>query len=75
MKNLRLVFNIVWFSWIRAAKTKDMNKSIDTPTRLFITVVEPSGSGKTELIFKLLTGRTFYTKFERVSFFTKIFNL
>ena len=45
-----------------------MNKIIDTPTRLFMAVVAPSGSGKTELIFKLLTGRTFYPKFERLFF-------
>ena len=52
-----------------------MNKIIDTSTRLFMAVVGPSGSGKPELIFKLMTGRSFFPKFERVFFFTKIFNL
>ena len=36
-----------------------------------MAVVGPSGSGKRELIFKLLTGRLFYPKFERVLFFYK----
>ena len=40
-------------------------------TRLFIAVVGPSRSGKIELIFKLLTERTFYPKFGRVLFFYK----
>ena len=70
-RNVSLVFNIVWFSWVRATKPKDMNKITDTSTRLFMAVVGPSGSGKTELIFKLLTGRSFYPKFERVLFFYK----
>ena len=48
-----------------------MNKIIDTSTRLFMAVVGTSGSGKTELISKLLIGRTFYPKFGRVLFFYK----
>ena len=48
-----------------------MNKIFDTSTRLFMTVVGLSGSGKTELIFKLLKGETFYSKFSRVIYFYK----
>ena len=45
-----------------------MNKIIDTSTRLFLAVVGPSVSGKTELIFNFLKGRTFYLKFGKVFF-------
>ena len=48
-----------------------MNENIDTSTRLFMVVVGPSESGRTELIFKLLTERIFYPEFERVLFFYK----
>ena len=48
-----------------------MNKIIDTSTRLFMAVVGLSGLGKTELIFKLLKGETFYSKFSRVIYFYK----
>ena len=40
-----------------------MNKIVDTSTRVFMAVVGPSGSGKIELIFKLLKGKTFYPSF------------
>ena len=45
-----------------------MNKCIDTSIRLFMAVVRPSGSGKTELIFQFLNARNFYLKFRRVLF-------
>ena len=53
----------VWFS-IRATKPRDMNKIIDTSTRLFMAVVGPSGSAKTKIYFKLLKGRTFLPNLE-----------
>ena len=40
-----------------------MNKVIDTSTRSFMVIVRPSGSGKTELILKLLMRNTFHPKF------------
>ena len=48
-----------------------MNKFFDTLTRLFMAILEPSASGKTELIFKLLKGRTFYPKVGKVYIFYK----
>ena len=48
-----------------------MNKVIDTSTRLFLAIVGPLGSGKTELIFKLLKGKTFYPKYRRAIHFYK----
>ena len=48
-----------------------MNKVIDTSTRLFLATVGPSGSGTTELIFKLLKGKIFYPKFQRGIYFYK----
>ena len=35
---------------------------------VFMAVVGPSGCGKTELIFKLLSGNTFYRKFNKIIF-------
>ena len=46
-----------------------MNKIVDTSTRVFMAVVGPSESGKTELIFKLLKRKTFYPRFKRAIFF------
>ena len=48
-----------------------MNKVIDTSTRLFLAIVGPSDSGKTELIFKLMKRKTFYNKFQRAIYFYK----
>ena len=45
-----------------------MNKIISTQDRVFMAVVEPSGCGKTELIFKMLSGNTFYSKFNHIIF-------
>ena len=45
-----------------------MNKIISTQDRVFMAVVGPSGCGKTELIFKMLSGNTFYPKFHHVIF-------
>ena len=36
-----------------------------------MTIVGPSGSGKTELFFNILTGNTFYPKFETVLYLYK----
>ena len=33
-----------------------------------MAVVGPSGCGKTELIFKMLSGNTFYPKFNNIKF-------
>ena len=45
-----------------------MNKIIPTQDRVFMAVVGPSGCGKTELIFKMLSGNTFYPKFNNIIF-------
>ena len=45
-----------------------MNKTISTQDRVFMAVVGPSGCGKTELIFKMLSGNTFYPKFKHIIF-------
>ena len=37
--------------------------------RVFMAVVGPSESGKTELVFKFLEGKTFYPRFKRAIFF------
>ena len=46
-----------------------MNKIISTQDRVFMAVVGPTGCGKTELIFKMLSGNTFYPKFNHIIFF------
>ena len=58
---------------VLSTKAKDINKIIDTSTRLFVTVVGPSGTGKTEFRFKVMKGRTFYPKIGSVFFFYKCF--
>ena len=45
-----------------------MNIIISTQDRVFLAVVGPSGCGKTELIFKMLSGNTFYPKFNHIIF-------
>ena len=62
------------FSWIRTAKPKAMNTVILTHGRIFLSAVGPSGSGKIEIIFKMLRGSTFYTKVDYFTF-TKNNNL
>ena len=44
-----------------------MNKTIPTSDRIFMAVVGPSGC-KTNLIFRIITGKTFYPKFKNVIF-------
>ena len=50
-----------------------MNKIINTETRVFMALVGPSGSGKSQLIHKMLIGGTFYPKFEKTYFFYQEF--
>ena len=45
-----------------------MNKIISTQDRVFMAIVGPSGCGKTELSFKMLSGNTFYPKFNQIIF-------
>ena len=45
-----------------------MNKIISTQDRVFMAVVGPSGCGKTELTLKMLSGNTFYPKFNQITF-------
>ena len=48
-----------------------MTKLIDTLTRFFMAIVGPSGSEKTELIFKILMGNTSYPKLGTVLYLYK----
>ena len=48
-----------------------MNKVNDTSTRVFMAIVGPSGSGKNELIFKLLTENSFYPKIGNILYLYK----
>ena len=57
-----LDINIVKFSWRQITKSKTMNKIISMQDRVFMASVAPSGCGKTELIFKMLSGNTFLPK-------------
>ena len=52
-----------------------MNKVIDTSTRLFLAIVGPLGSGKTELIFKLLKEKHFIPNFKEPYTVTRRFSL
>ena len=43
-----------------------MKKIISTKERFFISLVEPSGSGKSHLIFEWLKIDTFQPKFDKI---------
>ena len=45
-----------------------MNKIIFTTDRVFMALVGPSGTEKTQLIIKMLQGHTFYPKVNPVCF-------
>jgi hypothetical protein len=49
--------------------TKTMNKVISTDGRICMCVAGPSESGKTRLIFDMLTSGTFYKPFDKVYYF------
>ena len=51
-----------------------MNKIISTQDRVFMAVVGPLGCGKTELIFKMLIGNTFYQNLTTLFFYTEKYN-
>ena len=42
-----------------------MNKVILTCDRIFMSIVGPKGSGKTEPMFYMLQGNSFYPRFEK----------
>ena len=50
-----------------------MNKVILTNDRIFMAVVGPSDSGKTDLIFSMLQSSSFYPKFPKIYYFYKEF--
>ena len=50
-----------------------MNKVNLTLDRVFMSIVGPSGYGKTELLFRMLKGSTFYPRFEKIYYFYKEF--
>ena len=52
-----------------------MNKIIFATERVFMSVVGPTGSGKTRLIFSMLTSKTFYPRFEKINCFYGDFQL
>ena len=50
-----------------------MNKIIPTDERCFISLVGPSGSGKSQLIYELLKNGTFQPPFDKIFYFYKHF--
>ena len=46
-----------------------MNKLVSTKNRIFVSLVEPSGSGKKYLIHEWLQAGTFHSKFGKIYFF------
>ena len=46
-----------------------MNKIISTRDQVFMALVDPSGSGKTDLIFKMLLHKTFYPLLDEIYYF------
>ena len=52
-----------------------MNKLISTKNRVFISLVGPSETGKSQLIYNWLRTGTFQPKFDKIYFFINIPNL
>ena len=52
-----------------------MNKLISTKNRVFISLVGPSETGKSQLIYNWLKIGTFQPKFDKIYFFINIPNL
>ena len=50
-----------------------MNKVVLTHDRILMSTVGPSSCGKTELLFRMLKGSTFYPRFEKIYYFYKEF--
>ena len=55
--------------WIHFTLTKAMNKLIFTKYRVFISLVGPSETGKSQLIYNWLKIGTFQPKFDKIYFF------
>ena len=72
-KNLRQInslgWNFVQCGRIHFTLTKIMNKLISTKNRVFISLVGPSETGKSQLIYNWLKIGTFQPKFDRIYFF------
>ena len=64
---------VVKLSWLYFTKFKTMNEVIPTYDRIFMSIVGPSGCDKTELIFHMLQGNSFYSRFEKIYYFYKEF--
>ena len=59
-------------SWLYTSQPTSMNKTIFTSDRIFMSLVAPGGSGKTRLIFAMLTSpTTFYPKLQKTYDFYK----
>ena len=52
-----------------------MNKLISTKNQVFISMVDPSETGKSHLIYNWLKIGTFQPKFDKIYFFISIPNL
>ena len=46
-----------------------MNKLISTKLRVYISLVAPSGTGKSQLIYKWAKNGTFQPKFDKIDYF------
>ena len=64
---------VIKLRWLYFTKPKTMNKVILTHDRMFMSTVCKSGSGKTELMFQMLQGKTFYPRFQKIYYFYKEF--
>ena len=73
LKNLRRInclgWNFVQCGRIYFTLTKILNKLISTKNRVFISLVGPSETGKSQLIYNWLKIGTFQPKFDKIYFF------
>ena len=54
-------------------QSQTMNKIILTHDRVSMSIVEPSGCGKPELLFQMPKGSTFYPRYVKIYYFYKKF--
>ena len=68
-KNNSLGSNFIKYSRLYFTFSKAMNKIISTKERVFISLVGPSGSGKSHLVFEWLKIGTIQPKFDKIFYF------
>ena len=71
LRNNCLGSNFIKYSRLYFTFSKAMNKIISTKERFFISLVGPSGSGKSHIFFEWLKIGKFQPKFDKIFYFSQ----